>query len=185
MGAPTPLWVREQLVAGRLKGMSISELAAKHQLSESTARAIWRRYKRQQPLAADYSRCGRPPSEARIYRGARYLKYLHRSWGAPLIATLLTERYGSCVSVRTLQRWFKAANLTRLRQKQPSNVQAKACAVHQVWQIDAKERLPAQASYLSMIDEHSGAFLEAFVFPPCLYLASSSRANTNGAHKRV
>ena len=84
--------------------------------------------------------------------------------------------------MRTLQRWFKAAGLTRLRQKQPDSVQTKTCAVHQVWQIDAKERLPAQASYLSMIDEHSGAFLEAFVFPPRLYLAGSTCTDTNGAH---
>ena len=165
MGASTPLWIRKQLVADRRSGLSVSELAVRYKISESTARAIWRRYQSLKPLAADYSRCGRPPSDQRIYRGARYLKYRHRSWGAPLIATLLKERYGTCVSVRTLQRWFKAAKLTTLRKREPVIDHSKACEVHQIWQVDAKERLPSKASYLSIIDERSGAFLEACVFP--------------------
>lgn len=165
MGAPTPLWIREQLVTGRLKGLSTAELANRHHVSESTVRAIWRRYRSNQQLAADYSRCGRPVSEERLYRSARFLKYRHRDWGAPLIATLLEERYGSCVSTRTLQRWFKAAGLTTLRKQAASLDHSKACEVHQVWQVDAKERLPTKASYLSIIDERSGAFLDAFVFP--------------------
>lgn len=105
-------------------------------------------------------------TDQRIYRAARYLKFLHRGWGAPLIVTFLKRRYSAVPSTRTLQRWFKAAGLTELRQKRPTSKHVKADEVHGCWQVDAKERLPAKACYLSIVDEHSGAFLETPVFPP-------------------
>jgi len=184
MGAPTPFWVRQRIIEARRNGERISAIAQRYGVSRTTVTNLWRRYQRQGPdgLAADYSACGRPANKGRLYRAARYLKYLHRSWGAPLIRTLLIERYGPHVpSARTLQRWFTAATLTVPRQKRPPVDRDKGQAVHAVWQIDAKERLPMQACYLSIVDEYSGALLEAPVFPLLSYQPGAAEADATGA----
>jgi hypothetical protein len=45
-----------------------------------------------------------------------------------------------------------------------------ARAVHDVWQIDAKEKLRLRTAtkvcYLSVVDQKSGSLLGSFVFPP-------------------
>lgn len=164
MGAPIPLWVRKRVIEDHQAGVSASTIAERHKLSRSSVYGLVRRYKEKNLLAADYSACGRPRTTARIYRAARYLKYLHRSWGAPLIRALLQARYGEVPSTRTMQRWFKAAKLTEPREKRPVQSRARAGEIHGCWQIDAKERLPAKACYLTIVDEYSGACLAAPVF---------------------
>ena len=160
-------------------GYTVAEIVDRVKLSRSSVYNICRRYKEQGPggLGADYSACGRPMTDQRIYRAARYLKFLHRGWGAPLIGMFLKRRYGAVPSTRTLQRWFKAAGLTELRQKRPPSERVKADEIHGCWQLDAKERLPAKACYLSIVDEHSGAFLETPVFP--LFTDQSGAAATD------
>lgn len=165
MGAPTPLWTREQVIKDHQAGVHVETIATRHSISRASVYNICRRYREGRTLAADYAACGRPKTDARIYRAARYLKYLHRDWGAPLIRTLLEQRYGDVPTERTLQRWFKAAHLTPLQQKRLPGTREKAAHVHGCWQIDAKERLASKACYLSIVDEHSGAFLQTPVFP--------------------
>jgi transposase len=167
MGAPTPLWVRQRVIEDWQAGHAVSTIVERHGLSRSSVYNMCRRYKEKgiDGLIADYSACGRPRAQERIYRAARFLRFLHRDWGAPLIRTVLEARYAGVPGTRTLQRWFKAAGLSTPRQKRPASERAKADQVHGCWQIDAKERLPAKASYLSIVDEHSGAFIEAPVFP--------------------
>lgn len=177
MGQPLSMTLRLLLVEQHLQGQSLAQIARSHHLSYATVRTIWQRFEARgrQGLAPDYSRCGRPRRDDRIYRAARYLKFLHRQWGAPLIRLKLEQRYGSAIpSVRTLQRWFKRDGLTLPRKQLPRAKVAWAEAPHAIWQIDAKENLrlgPAEtssaevASYLTIVDEHSGALLEAPVFP--------------------
>ena len=74
-------------------------------------------------------------------------------------------------SERTLQRWFKARQLYKPKSRFPLLPSpAPAHQVHEVWQIDAKEKLHLgtgqKASYLSIVDEKSGSLLRAEVFPP-------------------
>ncbi len=168
MGAPTPLWIREQVIKDHQAGVHVETIATRNGISRASVYNICRRY-REGRLAADYTACGRPKPDERIYRAARYLKYLHRDWGAPLIRTLLAKRYRNNIpTARTLQRWFKAARLTPLRQRRLTGKGSdKAIHVHGCWQIDAKERLASKACYLSIVDEHSGAFLQTPVFPLC------------------
>ncbi len=165
MGAPTPLWIRQRVIEDYQAGCDVATIVSRNALSRSSVYNIYRRYKEGRVLAADYSACGRPMTDERIYRAARYLRFLHPGWGAPLIHTFLQRRYKAVPTVRTLQRWFKAAGLTELRQKRVVTERVKADHVHGCWQIDAKERLPAKACYLSIVDEHSGAFLGTPVFP--------------------
>lgn len=176
MAQPMPMALRLLVVEHHLQGHSLAEIARTNKLSYTTVRACWHRFKRRgrEGLAPDYSRCGRPgprPDDL-IYRAACYLKFLHRRWGAPLIHLKLEQRYGQedLPSVRTLQRWFKDAGLTQPRKQLPQPDQPWADAPHAVWQVDAKEnlRLPSRESacYLTIVDEHSGALLDAPVFPP-------------------
>jgi hypothetical protein len=175
MGQPLSMNLRLLLVEQHLQGHSLAQIARTHQLSYATVRALWQRFEARgrDGLAPDYSRCGRPGPrrDDLLYRAARYLKFLHRPWGAPLIRLKLEQRYGpeNLPSVRTLQRWFKRDGLTLPRKQLPQAEAAWAAAPHQIWQIDAKENLCLSsgevACYLTIVDEHSGALLEAPVFP--------------------
>lgn len=105
-------------------------------------------------------------------RAALWLKRLHGSWGAPFIQLQLRERYGKerVPAVRTLQTWFRSRGLTKPRQRLAAPSIGTSKAVHNIWQVDAKENLTlldgTRACYLTITDEHSGAGLDALVFPP-------------------
>lgn len=176
MGRALPTWMRQRIVQEHRAGKSLTAIAREQALSYSTVRRCWRRYQARgvDGLAPDYRNCGTrsPDAHDLIYRAARYLKFLHRAWGAALIRTKLKQRYPArpLPSVRTLQRWFKKAGLTPLRKRLPEQKRPWAKRPHQVWQVDAKERLclPSgeRACYLTIVDECSGALLAALVFPP-------------------
>ncbi|MVM42152.1 hypothetical protein GO730_38195 [Spirosoma sp. HMF3257] len=59
--------------------------------------------------------------------------------------------------------------MTKLRSK-PNRLQiGRATAVHNIWQVDAKEQLKLAngqpACYLTITEEYSGAWLDSLVFP--------------------
>jgi len=187
--------LRLLVVEQHLQGHSLAEIARTHKLSYATVRALWQRFKvrGRDGLAPDYSHCGRPGPRCddRIYRAARYLKFLHRQWGAPLIRLKLEQRYGSenLPSVRTLQRWFKREGLTLPRKQLPQADSCWAKAPHEIWQLDAKEnlRLPSgeAACYLTIVDEHSGALLEAPVFPQGPHQSGCFEAGAPAPHRQL
>lgn len=76
---------------------------------------------------------------------------------------------GRIPSVRTLQLWFKAANLTKPRPQLLNSPKVWADHPHQVWQIDAKEHQRTldgmRVCWLTVVDEKSRAVLAAPVFP--------------------
>ena len=166
--------LRRRIVEEHLAGKSLKAIAQQEQLSYSTVRLCWRRYREHgfSGLGPDYQNCGRPQRKDLIYRAARFLKYRHRQWGAPLIRLKLSQRYPDqeLPSVRTMQRWFKRAHLIPMRKRLPKPEQAWANAPHDVWQVDAKEKIKlndgTQACYLTITDEHSGALLASPPFPP-------------------
>ena len=165
---------REQLITLKQKGQSLEAIAQQLNLPLPSVRQLSARFKRQGHLRVAYVNCG--PKQARseplLQRAGLWLKRHHPQWGAPLIRLKLLERYGAkrTPSVRTLQRWFVAQHLTKPPQQlqQPPIGQAKA--VHNIWQVDAKENLVlldgSPRCYLTITDEHSGAGLAALVFPP-------------------
>lgn len=83
----------------------------------------------------------------------------------------LAQRYGEVglPSSRQMQRWFRQRGLNEPRQRKGEPKAGKAEAVHDCWQVDAKERLVLaggqRCSYLSVVDEHSGGSLGAVLFP--------------------
>jgi hypothetical protein len=174
MGKAICLPIREQIVTLKQQGNTLQAISQQLNLSFATVRAIWSRFGQfgQAGLLTHFDQCGAPPPSPtdRVFRAARWLRYRHPRWGSPLIHSLLVQRYGQMVpTIRTLNRWYKQAGLTPPRARPNRAVIGKATAVHNIWQVDAKEQLKLAdgqlACYLTMTDEHSGAWLTSLVFP--------------------
>ena len=171
--------IRRSILQGHLEGQSYSALARLFGVAYQTVRTLCLRYEAEGEagLRPRYDRCGKRAlrSEALFYRAACFLKRKHPQWGAPLFRLQLERRYRArfpvkrLPSVRTMQAWFKARGLQAPHSKPPRPPKRWAEAVHQVWQVDAKEdQYTAQGQavcWLTVTDEHSGALLAARVFP--------------------
>jgi transposase len=189
MPVPLSLRVREQIIEQKSKGVSLLDISLNLHVSYCTVRNICKRFQTYgtQRLAADYKHCGRPASSNPAdvcYRAALWLKRLHPGWGAAFINLQLRQRYGQCTgavsSERTLQRWFKAKGLNRAKSQLCCSQPLWAKQEHEVWQIDAKEKLCLasgdKACYLTIVDEKSGCLLKTGVFP----LQAYQRGKLNG-----
>ncbi|MBE7174668.1 MAG: helix-turn-helix domain-containing protein [Williamsia sp.] len=176
MGGALPVHIRSLVLEQLTKTKcSLIAVCTEQGLSYSTIRRLWKRYKAEgvSGLKPHYERCGssQPKSEALIYRCALWLKRHHPAWGAPLIWVVLHDHYPQTAlpAERTLQRWFKAQHLYPPKGLITASHPDAATTVHDTWQIDAKEKLHLHsgqaASYLSIVDEHSGSLLKAVVFP--------------------
>ena len=174
MGRATDMGLRDQLIALKQQGYTLTAIAEQLGLPLGTVRKLSADFSRQQHLQAGYHHCGpkQHTSEALMLRASLWLKKHHPRWGAPLIQLKLTQRYGQqrSPSIRTLQRWFLAHQLSKPRSQLQQPRIGAAKAVHNIWQVDAKENLEltdgSPGCYLTITDEHSGAGLAALVFPP-------------------
>ncbi len=177
MGKPIHYPKRQQIVQLRQSGLTIKQISEQLDMSYWTVRKLLRRLRDrgESGLAADYSSCGQRSkirSNGITKRAACWLRRIHPEWGAPLIHLKLVQRYGAdqVASIRQLQRWFRQQGLSqpRSKTKDQQDDPCKAKQVHQCWQVDAKERLRLVngqvCSYLSVVDEHSGACLAAVLF---------------------
>jgi len=119
-------------------------------------------------LAPDYRRCGRKPQ---VCDEALDLRREHSTWGAEYVRVVLEEGPIQPPSARTLQRHFAAAGLQPAPPgRRPGRPRRRASAPHEIWQMDAGERIPLatgqEVSWLRVVDEYTGAFLRTRVFPP-------------------
>jgi hypothetical protein len=107
------------------------------------------------------------------FRWDRVFRHRGAFWGAPLIRVMLLRQF-SAVEVptpRSLQRHFAGAGLQPApKGRCPATDDRRAKGAHDVWQMDASERMALQTeervSWLRLVDEHSGAVLTTVVFPP-------------------
>ncbi len=176
MPAAIPQPIREELVRRHQAGEPLSEIAKALGLSYRAARGLWRRFREQgeKGLDTDYANCGPPGPRfpKALHQAALALRREHPRFGAGLIRLKLEDQFpGEALpSERTLNRWIQAAGLQPLRGRQPKVPADWAKAPHEVWQIDAKERLRladgSGCCQLSVVDEGSGAALGAVAFPP-------------------
>ena len=141
----------------------------------STVKSLLRRYAKlgEAGLHNDFKNCG-PQSishEPLMYRATLWLRRLHPQWGAGRIRARLATRYAASrlPCERTMERWLKAEKLTEPRQSHNEPRIGAAKAVHNIWQVDAKEQLilsdGSVACYLTVTDERSGSWLGAPAFP--------------------
>ena len=197
MGAAIDLQKRREILAAYAAGASMIAVAARFDVAYQTVRTLCQRVAAdgEAALTPRYDRCSKTGlrSEPLYYRAACWLKRLHPGWGAPLIRLKLVERYAtddmtvSIPAVRTMQVWFRSKGLSRRRSRPPQPPKQWASHVHDVWQVDAKERQRiadgTACCWLTVTDEHSTAILAAPVFPLGPYLAGAPAAGATGTHR--
>jgi hypothetical protein len=168
--------LRQEIVDRHRRGETLVSIAAELALPYYTVRKVWRYHAQRGDLRPRYDRCGRPGVRASrwAYRCALALKRRHPRWGATLILTLLRERRPEepLPCERTIQEWFAGAGLNTPRRPHaplPTDPH-RARDAHEVWQMDAKERVAlkdgTEVSWLTLTDEASGALIGAEVSPP-------------------
>jgi transposase len=176
-----PFPIRLDIIERHLAGQSLAAIAQELQLSYRTVRTFWRRYcdSGNAALQPNYARCG-PTTRAfphNLQHAARTLKTDHPRWGAGLIQLQLRKLFPSQTlpSWRTLQRWWQQDGLQPERRRAPPVARGRGQQPHEVWELDAKERIRLQdgswSSVVSVVDEASGALLSARPFPPALLVA--------------
>jgi len=175
MPAPIPVPVRQAMFQRSRKGASVASLADEFQLSERTVRHLVRRFDQrgQAGLVPDYIRCATKSAthDNAVRQKALHMRAQHPDWGGGLIRVLLQEELASCPCERTLQRWFRQAALTAAPAgRRPARDETRAGQPHEVWQMDAAERMRLSSgrrvSWLRIADECSGAVLQTRIFPP-------------------
>jgi len=175
MPAALPVPIRKEIVDRRSRGETFRQIAREMAMSYDSVRAIWRHWERHGKLAPNYDACRRtgPRKPQAVVERALEMKRDHRRWGAGLIRLLLSDEFEAheVPSERTLQRWFRQAGLGRAPAAQQRTPYVKrGQAVHDVWAVDAKEKVKladgSQVSWLTVSDEASGAILHVAGFPP-------------------
>jgi hypothetical protein len=147
-----PLAVREQILLLHQQQHSTNSICNQMQVSLSSVRRLLRKYNNNptMDLQPAYNHCGpqKPRSDERLLRAGLWLKRIHPLWGAPLIHLRLEERYckQKVPAIRTLQTWYRRKGLNAPREQGRLSSGEPAC-------------------YLTIADEHSGACLQAKVFP--------------------
>jgi hypothetical protein len=174
MPAATPIRIRQEIVERRQAGASYATIARDLCLPYVTVRQVYQHYHKSGQLPPHYDRCrhsGIRKDEA-IYERAIQMKREHPRWGAGLIWVELAEEFAekSLPSLRTLQRWFRQAQVQTPRGDKGASIRVyRGEECHEVWAIDAKEQMRlldgSDASWLTITDEASGAILTADFFP--------------------
>ena len=171
--------IRERIIEDYCSGKSCKELSLTYNISYKSVLRFCKAYKLEgiSALNNDYVNCGSTAIkfDVLIYRSICWLKYLHPKWGAAYILLQIEKRHGSTYklpSERTVQFWFvqKGYHRRKLSNRPPQFPTHKAKSVHDIWQIDAKEKVKLGndtfVCWLTITDEYSCALLQAPVFPP-------------------
>lgn len=177
MPAPVSVPVRQAIWNQWHQGKEVAAIAAKFELAPRTVRHLVRRFRVQgkQGMAPSYEPCGQRRSQnlESVRDESLRLRREHPTWGAGLIRVMLQRNAfaSELPTERTLQRWLAAAGLNPAPSgRRPASESRRAQEPHEVWQMDAAERLRLatgqQVSWLRLIDECSGAVLSTTIFPP-------------------
>jgi transposase len=181
--------VRHALFRRWQKGASVPTLADELDLSERTVRHLVRRFvaRGQAGVGPDYARCATQSAATgkALFHQAVQMRQQHPTWGTGLIRVLLHEETGACRSERTLQRWFRRAALAPAPAgRRPARDEYRARRPHEVWQMDAAERIllgsGERVSWLRLVDECSGAVVQTTVFPPRVLEPGGSAGGPRG-----
>lgn len=177
MPRPLPIVIRRAIISAYSRGDSFVSIARQYEVGYQTVRRLCRRYDQEgeSGLTPRYSNCKGPKGylSSFVYRAARFLKHHHPGWGAEYILVLISEHNPEIAlpHPRTVYGWFKQMGHGRPNASyQPTVPTRRARGIHDVWQLDAKEKIQlsdgTQACWLSITDEYSGGILSAVAFPP-------------------
>lgn len=176
MPAALPLELRRQIVEGHQQGKTLHQISLACGLAYVTVKGIWTHWVKYGKLTPNYEAARQRGTRKykALYEDSLRIKKAHPTWGGGLIRLELSKQFpGTALpSVRSLQRWFRQAGINRrlkAEHKGASSVK-RGQRVHEVWAVDAKEKIRlqsgARASWLVISDEASGAILTATSFPP-------------------
>jgi hypothetical protein len=179
MGQPKSLTLRYEVVKERAEGLTYGALADRHKLSYNTVKAWCDRFvlDGDQGLKPHYSSCGRKVELTHVtsFRLVRLISHLHPEWGIPLICCKISRDYPDLPlqSVRHYQRQIRRRGKKAGKPTLPKQEEVdRARTPHEVWQIDAKERISlkdegkSEVCFLNITDEKTCALLHAKAFPP-------------------
>jgi hypothetical protein len=178
MPSALPMAIRHEIVRRRLDGQELVQVARELGLSYHSVRQIWRTFRQRghEGLNPRYPNCGRRPADAEMVARACVLKKDHPRWGAKVVRIELARALGRAVedlpAARTLQVAFRAPQVSAPRRpkRPPSEPAPRATRLHEVWQVDAVEKATLRdgrlASWLTVVDEATGALLDAELSPP-------------------
>jgi hypothetical protein len=190
-----PLALRQQIVALRQQGEPLVAIAQQMGLKYRSVYTCWRRFRKAGAagLQLHYKSCG--PQSPRfapwLQEEAFRLKREHPRWGATLVRLQLGQRFANerLPGERTLQYWWQRAGLQPPRAKQPPVPRQRGRTPHEVWQIDAKERMHlgdgTGSCVLSVTDEASGALVGLVPFSPLPLVAGARRRRAGGSEASV
>lgn len=173
MGQATSLVLRERIQTLRNQGSTLQSISEELAVPYGTVKHLCRRFRQlgTSGLAPDYANCGRRALACGAGHKAAALQQraAHPLWGAPRIHVEMQQAGEHPPCIRTLQKWFRQAGVHRRRRSGSAPIIGRARAIHNIWEVDAKEHLVlgdgTLGCYLTMGDEKSGAWLEAPVFP--------------------
>jgi len=171
-----PVPMRQQIWSRFQKGQHAAAIAAALQLCPRTVQHLLQRFQQrgQTALQPSYHAPDRPARVAEhLVSEAVALHQEHPTWGAGFLRVRLQLRHPvlTIPSERTLQRWFRRSRMPVAPPgRKPVQERHAACRPHEVWQMDASERIPLatgqRISWLRCVDEFTGAVLGTQVFPP-------------------
>jgi hypothetical protein len=174
MPRPVPEPIRLAIWQRSRRGQSAARIAEELSLPPRTVRHLVRRLRGRGEAAIppDYRGAAAGPEPDSVRRAALALRREHPRWGAPLIRSLLLRDHpGRAIpSARTIQRWLRRHGAARPpRSEVPEPSRHRAARPHDVWQMDASERIRLadgrEVSWLRIVDEYTGAFLLTRAFP--------------------
>jgi Homeodomain-like domain-containing protein len=160
------LWARQQ------QGQSPTTIAQELGLPLRTVQHLVQRFRQAEAVVPPAYRPGPRPPHA-LLPTVRAYRLQHPDWGAELIRVQLCRDHPDLAVPcgRTFQRWLARAGLGPIptgRKAPPGRRRAES--PHAVWQTDAAEHMALasgeEASWLRVVDECSGAFLQTRVSPP-------------------
>lgn len=160
-----------------VEGYKASEISRALRVDYDTLLGWVKRFKQEGSggLSLRYQNCGRRSNpDDPIRQRAIAIRKQHPQWGAEYIRLNLEREFEGkkIVCANQIRRWLKIAGLMEGSTRLPQTTNARwADRPLRRVQVDAKERLHTAdgnpCCYLNFIDEHSGAALDAFVFPLC------------------
>jgi len=168
--------IRLSIIEDYRKGEKISYLSRKFKINRGTIRELIKRHKAEgvEGLRTKYECCGkkRPDEQDFVFRAVRCFRTWHPSWGAEKIRCelRLRDKKIPLPSVRTMNRWFHWNDqiAVSLKSSLPICENKKAKALHEVWQIDAKEEMiigdGSKNCWLNIVDEYSGMVIQPPIF---------------------
>lgn len=176
MPAALPLEMRRRIVEGHRQGETLRAISLSLGRAYVTVKGIWAHWVKYEKLTPNYEQARQRGTRKykTVYEASLEIRKAHPRWGGEMIRLELSKRLpGEALpSVRSLQRWFRQAGIgRRLKAEHKGGASVKRGEhVHEVWAVDAKEKIRLQsgerASWLVISDEASGAILTATSFPP-------------------